>query len=126
MSDLCRVIWCALIGLFKSRAVLEAEILVLRHQLNVLRRKSRKRLAFSNVDRLVFAGLYRVAPGVLAALKILKPQTVTRCHRAGFRAYLRWQSRPRGGRPKTPADIRQLLREMTVPHPLSAAPPLHL
>ncbi len=75
MSDLCRLIWCALIGLFRSRAVLEAEILVLRHQLNVLRRKSRKRLAFSNVDRLVFAGLYRVAPGVLAALKILKPQT---------------------------------------------------
>ena len=41
MSDLCRLIWCALIGLFRSRAALEAEILVLRHQLNVLRRKSR-------------------------------------------------------------------------------------
>jgi hypothetical protein len=54
---------------------LEAEILVLRHQLNVLRRKSRKRLAISNVDRLVFAGLYRVAPGVLDALKILKPMS---------------------------------------------------
>ena len=80
MSDLCRLIWCALIGLFRSRAALEAEILVLRHQLNVLRRKSPKRLAFGNVDRLVFAGLYRVAPGVLDALKILKPQTVIRWH----------------------------------------------
>jgi hypothetical protein len=78
MSDLCRLMWCALIGLFRSRAALEAEILVLRHQLNVLRRKSPERLAFSNVDRLVFAGLYRVAPGVLDALKILKPQTVIR------------------------------------------------
>jgi hypothetical protein len=65
MSDLCRLIWCALIGLFRSRAALQAEILVLRHQLNVLRRKSPRRLAFSNVDRLVFAGLYRLAPGVL-------------------------------------------------------------
>gem|GEM_PF-6214294 len=40
----------------------EAEILALRHQLTVLRRKSPKRLAFSNFDRLVFAGLYRIAP----------------------------------------------------------------
>jgi hypothetical protein len=82
MSDLCRLIWCALIGLFRSRAALEAEIVVLRHQLNVLRRKSPKRLAFGNIDRLVFAGLYRVAPGALDALKILKPQTVIRWHRA--------------------------------------------
>src|SRR5262245_18444244 len=96
MSELCRLIWCALIGLFRSRAALEAEILVLRHQLNVLRRKSPKRLAFGNIDRLVFACLYRVAPEVLDALKILKPQTVIRWHRAGSRAYWRWKSRPRG------------------------------
>src|SRR6266576_4927211 len=86
MSDLCRLIWCALIGLFWPRAVLQAEILVLRHQLNVLRRKSPKRLAFGNVDRLVFTALYRVAPGVLDSLKILKPQTVIRWHRAGVPA----------------------------------------
>jgi len=110
MSDLCRLIWCALIGIFRPRAALQAEILVLRHQLNVLRRKSPKRLAVGNVDRLVFTALYRVAPGVLDALKILKPQTVIRWHRAGFRAYWRWKSRGRGGRPKTPADIRQLIR----------------
>jgi hypothetical protein len=89
MSDLCRLIWCALIGLIRSWASLEAEILVLRHQLNVLRRKSPKRLAFGNIDRLVFAGLYLVAPGILDALKILKPQMLIRWHRAGFRAYWR-------------------------------------
>jgi hypothetical protein len=121
MSDLCRLIWCALVGLFRSRAALEAEILVLRHQLNVLRRKSPKRLAFGNIDRLVFAGLYRVAPGTLDALKILKPQTVIHWHRAGFRAYWRWKSRPHGGRPKTPADIRQLIRDMSVANPLWGA-----
>jgi Integrase core domain len=125
MSDLCRLIWCALIGLFRSRTALEAEILVLRHQLSVLRRKSPKRLAFSNVDRLVFAGLYRVAPGVLDALKILKPLTVIRWHRTGFRAYWRWKSRPRGGRPKTPADIRQLIRDMSAANPLWGAPRIH-
>jgi transposase InsO family protein len=125
MSDLCRLIWCALTGLFPSRAALEAEILVLRHQLNVLGRKSPKRLAFGNVDRLVFAGLYRVAPGVLDGLKILKPQTVIRWHRAGFRSYWRWKSRPRGGRPKTPADIRQLIRDMSIANPLWGAPRIH-
>jgi hypothetical protein len=100
MSDLCRLIWCALIGLFRSRAALEAEILVLRHQLNVLRRKSPKRPTFSGIDRLVFAGLYRLAPGVLNALTIIKPETVIRWHRAGFRAYWRWKSRPYSGRPE--------------------------
>jgi hypothetical protein len=104
---------------------LEAEILVLRHQLNVLRRKSPKQLAFGNIDRLVFAGLYRVAPEVLDALKILKPQTVIRWHRTGFRAYWRWKSRPRGGRPKTPADIRQLIRDMSAANPLWGAPRIH-
>jgi hypothetical protein len=58
--------------LFRSRAELEAEILVLRHQLNVLRRKSPSRLAFSSIDRLVFAGMYALAPNILDALKIVK------------------------------------------------------
>ena len=65
MSDICRLIWCALIGLFRPRAALEAEILVLRHQLNVLQRKSPKRVALNTIDRLVLVGLYRLAPGVL-------------------------------------------------------------
>ena len=59
MIDLCKLIWWAFAGLFRSRAPLEAEILVLRHQLNVLRRKSPGRLAFSSIDRLVFAGSIR-------------------------------------------------------------------
>ena len=83
MRDVCSLIWLALIGLFRSRASLQAEILTLRHQLNVLRRKSPRRLSFSSIDRLVFAGLYRLAPGVLDALKIVRPETVIRWHRAG-------------------------------------------
>src|SRR6201981_3109921 len=125
MDDLYRLIWCAVVGLFRSRAALQAEILVLRHQLNVLRRKSPKRVAFNNVDRLVFTGLYRLAPAVLDALKILSPETLIRWHRAGFRAYWCWKSRRRGGRPKTAADIRQLIREMSVANPLWGAPRIH-
>src|SRR5271157_4125591 len=87
MSDLCRLIWSAVFALFRSRAALHAEILFLRHQLNVLHRRSPKRVALSNIDRLVFAGLYCLAPKVLDALKILKPETVIRWHRAGFRSY---------------------------------------
>jgi hypothetical protein len=69
MGELLKLVWCAVVGLFWSRARMQAEILVLRHQLNVLRRRSSKRLAFGNVDRIVFAGLYRLAPNVLDALK---------------------------------------------------------
>src|SRR4051812_32249535 len=125
MIDFIRLLACALTRLFRSRARLEAEILVLRHQLNVLRRKAPKRVAFSSIDRLVFAGLYRLAPGVLDALKILKPETVIRWHRAGFRAYWRWKSGARGGRPKTPLEIRQLIQDLSIANLLWGAPRIH-
>jgi hypothetical protein len=80
MIELCRLIWCGLIGLFRSRASLEIEILALHHQLNILRRRSPKKPTLSNIDRLVFAGLYGLAPGVLSALAIVRPETVIRWH----------------------------------------------
>jgi hypothetical protein len=86
MGDLLKLIWFAVTGLFRSRAALQTEVLALRHQLNVLRRRAPKRLTVSNIDRLVFAGLYHLAPEVLDAVKILKPETIIRWHRAGFRA----------------------------------------
>ena len=125
MGELFRLIWWAAVGLFRPRSSLQSEILVLRHQLNVLRRRSPKRVAVSNIDRLVFNWLYRLAPDALGALKILKPETVIRWHRAGFRAWWRWKSRPRGGRPKTPANVRQLIREMSIANPLWGAPRIH-
>ena len=76
MRDAFSLIWLALIGLFRSRASLQVEILTLRHQLNVLRRKSPQQLTFSGIDRLVFAGLYRLAPGMLDALKIVRQERV--------------------------------------------------
>ena len=104
---------------------MQAEILVLRHQLNILHRRSPKRVALGKIDRLVFCGLYRLSPTVLDALKIHQPETVIRWHRAGFRAYWRRRSRRRGGRPGIPADIRHLILEMSLANPLWGAPRIH-
>src|ERR1035437_937619 len=79
---------------------------------NILRRHSPKRQTFSAMDRLIFAGLYRLAPTVLNALAVLKPDTVIKWHRVGFRSYLRWKSDRRGGRPTLPTEIRKLSREI--------------
>jgi hypothetical protein len=62
MVDVLMLLWAGFAGLFRSRAGLEAEILVLRQQINVLRRNSPRRFVFRTFDRLVFAGLYRLAP----------------------------------------------------------------
>ena len=83
MREVCSLIWLALVGAFRSRASLEAENTILRHQLNVLRRQSPKRPTFGMLDRLIFAGLYRLAPKPLGALAIVKPETVIKWHRAG-------------------------------------------
>src|SRR3982075_723212 len=99
MVDVLMLLWSALTSLFRSRARLEAEILVLRQQINVLRRKSPKRFAFWTFDRFVFVGLYRLAPTIVDALAIVRPETVVRWPRAGFRSFLGWKSRRRGGRP---------------------------
>ena len=125
MREACSLIWSALVLLFRSRASLAAEILVLRHQINILRRHSPKRQTFSAMDRLIFAGLYRLAPTVLNALAVLKPDTVIKWHRAGFRSYWRWRSRRRGGRPTLPTEIRKLIREMSIANPLWGAPRIH-
>jgi transposase InsO family protein len=125
MVQLLRLLCGALIGLFQSSARREAEILVLRHQINVLRRKSPKRPALNNADRLLFVLLSRLVPTTLAALMVVTPEAVIRWHRAGFRAYWRLRSRPRGGRPKTPFEIRQLIRNMSIANPLWGAPRVH-
>ena len=125
MVQLLRLLCGALIGVFQSSARREAEILVLRQQINVLWRKSPRRPALNNSDRLLFVWLSRLVPTTLAALAVVSPETVIRWHRAGFRAYWRWKSRPRGGRPKTAADIRRLIREMSVANPLWGAPRIH-
>ena len=125
MWDVCKLIGLLLIGLFRSRAALEAEILVLRQQIVVLRRTAPKRLRFNALDRLIFVGLSQMFPNVRQTLAIVKPQTIVRWHRAGFRAYWRWRSRSRPGRPKVALEIRRLIRDMSLANPLWGAPRIH-
>jgi hypothetical protein len=123
MRDLVRLIVWMVVDLFRSWAALEAEILTLRQQINVLRRTAPKKQTFNSIDRLIFVSLYRL--GVRDALAIVKPDTIVRWHRAGFRLYWCWKSRRRGGRPMVPLEIRKLIREMSVANPLWGAPRIH-
>src|SRR6202790_2321685 len=99
---------------FKSKIRLAAEIAALRHQLIVLRRKLRGRVQLANTDRWFLVQLYRWFPSILKVLAIIRPETLVRWHRAGFRSYWRWKSRSLGGRPQIEADLRALIRRMNV------------
>ena len=125
MRENCKLVWLVLVGLFRSRASLLAEILVLRHQLNIQGRRLPKRQTFRANDRLIFAALYRLVPTIINALTIVTPETVIKWHRAGFKSYWRWKSRRRGGRPTVPPEIRRLIREMSIANPLWGAPRIH-
>ena len=103
---------------FKSKSRLEAENAVLRHQLIVLRRKVQGRARLTNNDRWFLVRLYRWFPSILQVLTIVQPETLVRWHRAGFRCYWRWKPRPRGGRPLIEADLRALIRKMSVENPV--------
>jgi hypothetical protein len=114
-----------LASLFKSKSRLEAENAALRHQLVVLRRKVRGRVQLTNGDRLFLVQLYRWFPSVLRAITIIRPETLVRWHRSGFRRYWRWKSRSLGGRPQIAADLRALIRRMSAENPLWGAPRIH-
>jgi transposase InsO family protein len=110
---------------FKSKSRLEAENAVLRHQMIVLRRHVRGRVQLTNLDRLFFIRLYRWFPSVLQVFMIIRPETLVRWHRAGFRGYWRWKSRSRGWRPQIEANLRALFRQMSTDNPLWGAPRIH-
>jgi transposase InsO family protein len=110
---------------FRSKLRLEAENAVLRHQLVVLRRRPRGRVWLTNHDRWFFIQLYRWFPAILKVLTIIRPETLVRWHRAGFRCYWRWKSRRLGGRPQIEAELRVLIRRMSVENPLWGAPRIH-
>src|SRR5205823_1649655 len=86
MIEFLRLILHIIASFFKPRTNLVAEILVLRQQLNVLRRQVSKRPQLSNTDRFLFVWLYRWFPSVLSAIAILRPETIIRWHRAGFQS----------------------------------------
>ena len=111
-----------LVSPFRPIGRLEAENAALRRQLIVLQRQVRGRVQFTNSDRLFFLQLYRWFPSIVKAMTAIRPETLVRWHRAGFRRYWRWKSRNLGGRPPIDAGLRALIRRMSIENMLWGAP----
>jgi hypothetical protein len=85
----------------------------------------RGRPQLTNNDRWFFIQLYHWFPSILQILTIIRPETLVLWHRAGFRAYWGWKSRPRGGRPQIEIELRALTRRMSIENPLWGVPRIH-
>src|SRR6201998_4650916 len=125
MTGLLCFVVAVLASPFKSKLRLEAENAVLRHQLIVLRRRLHGRVRLTNHDRWFFIQVYRWFPSILKVLTIIRPETLVRWHRAGFRCYWHWKSRPQGGRPQIDTELRVLIRRISVVNPLLGASRMH-
>src|SRR5713101_1962469 len=111
---------------FRARAVLQAEILALRHQLLVLQRSSRgHRLRLRLADRIPRVWLSQLWNDWRSALLLLKPETIIAWHRKGFRRYWNWKSRHLEGRPSASNEVRNLIRQMSLANPRWGAPRIH-
>jgi len=111
--------------IFKSRRRLEAENLFLRHQLNIALRRTPPRPRLHGSDRALLVWMTRIWPSLLDVSQVVKPETILRWHRSGFKAFWRWKSRNRAGRPKVGRELRDLIRRMGRENPLWGAPRIH-
>ena len=109
---------------FRSRTDTALEVLALRQQLAVLKRR-RPRPPLSRLDRLFWIALQDMWARWKDVLVIVKPETVIGWHRAGFRLHWLWRSRPHGGRPRITGEIRVLIRRLAQENPDWGAPKIH-
>ncbi len=123
MLNLLRSVLFAGLAFFRTRRQLAVEILALRHQLGILKR-SVKRPRLTNVDRGLWVLLSRRWTRWGDALIVVKPATVLKWHRAGFRRYWTWRSRPKGGRPGIDPEVRALIKRMATAN-MWGAPRIH-
>src|SRR6202047_2302405 len=112
MVALICLVLAVLASSFKSKNRLEAENAVLRHQLVVLRRKLKGRARLTNNDRWFLVQIYRWFPSILTVVTIVRPETLVRWHRVGFRRYWHWKSNSRGGRPRIEMELGALIPPM--------------
>jgi transposase InsO family protein len=124
MLDFLKLFVHVLAAAFRTQAQLEAEITMLRHQLNVLQRQASSRPRLTVADRVLFVWLCLLFPSLKNTIMIVQPDTVLRWHRSGFRLYWRWKSRSHGP-PKIQIEVRSLIRRMSVENPLWGAPRIH-
>ena len=126
MQEIFTLLLSTIATKIRRRAWLELEVLALRHQLVVLERRQTSRPRQTSADRLFWVLLYRLWPRCLDAVVIVKPETVIRWHRRGFRLFWKWKSSPRRrGRPRTGREVRDLIRRMSRENPLWGAPRIH-
>jgi transposase InsO family protein len=111
--------------LFKSRTRLEAENLFLRYQLNLALRQKPPRIRLRGSDRALLVWMIQLWPSLLDAVQVVQPETILRWHRAGVRAFWRWKSRSRAGRPKIDRELRELIRRMSLENALWGASRIH-
>ena len=124
MLDLITEILAAISVFFRSGMDTSLEILALRQQVAVLKRK-RPRPSLNCLDRFFWTTLRHIWPRWSDVLIIVKPETVVGWHRAGFRLYWRWRSRRRGGRPKVSEELRTLIRRLAAENADWGAPKIH-
>lgn len=124
MNNMLASLISTLLVSFRSRLVLQAEILALRHQLNLLQNSSKKRTRLRASDRILWVWLSQLWSDWRSALLVVRPETVIRWHRQGFVLYWRWKSR-RPERPDTERQIRELIRKMCASNPTWGAPRIH-
>ena len=106
LLDLGRLITLAV----RSRRALAAENLFLRKQLALFQERKVKPRRADDSTRWIMATLSRIFEWRDALVNV-KPDTLIRWHRKGFRLFWRWKSKPTG-RPRLPKNLRQLIREM--------------
>ncbi len=109
--------------IFRDKTDLVLENLALRHQLSVLERKKKPKL--KNPDRIFWAWLSRIWPSWKSPLILIKPETVIKWHRKGFKLYWRWKCRHKVGRPTVPKEIRNFIRQMRLENPTWGTPRIH-
>jgi transposase InsO family protein len=125
MLAILRSLGMFFVDLFKPRRRLEVENLFLRHQLNIALRHAPHRLRLRGSDKALMVWMTWLWPSLLGLSRVVQPDTVLRWHRAGFRAYWRWKSRGRPGRPPVDRELRDLIRRMSKENPLWGAPRIH-
>jgi hypothetical protein len=125
MIAVLRLLGMLVADLFKSRGRLEAENLLLRHQLCIALRRAPRRLRLRSIDRALLVWMSRVWPRLLETVVVVQPETVLRWHRAGFRTFWRWKSRHRAGRPTIDRGLRDLIKRMSQENPLWGASRIH-
>src|SRR5512146_2194559 len=116
MPELVSSILAAIRIFCRSQSDTAPEVLALRQQVAVLKRK-RPRPTLNSRDRLFWTTLSLFWSRWRDVLVIVKPDTVIGWHRAGFQLYWRWRSRPRSGRPKISDEIRGLIRRLAEENP---------